>query len=263
MHRKDNDLSPWVSRVSFPTTELWSKLEQDSLPPEIWQEVFARYGSPIYSSLRAMGYDREKADDLTTSFFSEEVFAGRLLEKVRHRGSLRGLLQRALRNHVITQIRRARAKKRGGGSGVSLDTEASVRAASILDPETFVLYNEATAFITGVLHQLRQECLDRRLSLHWELFNARVLRPTFYGEAPVPIPELCRRLNIATAVEASNMIPTVTRRFKNLFRREMERHYGHEANVEEKLQELYDLFAKVETHSPQSIAAQEKNEDRK
>ena len=247
----NKEFLPWISRVDFPTTKLWTKLEQDVLTPEIWQEVLARYGSPVYSNLRAMGFGPDEADDLTVSFFSEKVFAGHLLENIKRRGSFRGYLRQALRHYVIDVFRKRHPKRRV----VALDIEAAIPAAPILNPELRCIHDEAKAFVTTVLDKLREECFDRGLHLHWELFEARVLGPTFYGEAPVPLPELCARLNIATPQDAANMIPAVKRRFRTVLKREIERRYSHEANAEEKLKELCELFATAERCSPHSTAS--------
>src|ERR1051326_582662 len=78
---------------------------------------------PLYAYLRRRGYTADQAQDLTQEFFTR-VLEGRYLDRAEQpeKGRFRSFLLTCLKFFVADQEDRQRARKRGGGQLVSLDS---------------------------------------------------------------------------------------------------------------------------------------------
>jgi len=86
-------------------------------------ELCRDYWRPVYSYLRAAGYDREDAEDLTQGFFVSAIQSDLFEKADPDKGRLRNYLIGALKHFVGSERRKANAMKRGGGVQIiPLDT---------------------------------------------------------------------------------------------------------------------------------------------
>ncbi|MGD2114697.1 MAG: sigma factor [Acidobacteriota bacterium] len=86
------------------------------------------YWQPVYAYLRARGFARQEAEDLTQGFFTRLIEKGTIGRARRERGRFRSFLLASLKHYVTNEWHRARAEKRGGGRPVvRLDSDAAER----------------------------------------------------------------------------------------------------------------------------------------
>ncbi|HUF60448.1 MAG TPA: hypothetical protein VMN36_00105, partial [Verrucomicrobiales bacterium] len=115
---------------AFATTH-WSRVlqasgtGQDSAQAAM-EELCRTYWRPVYSFVRARGFSKEDAQDLTQDFFSLLIFKHGLASADPARGRFRSFLMASVDNFLANQWDRSHAQKRGGGE----------RVFSLDDPET-------------------------------------------------------------------------------------------------------------------------------
>jgi RNA polymerase sigma factor (sigma-70 family) len=102
--------------VQFRETS-WSRIRLAKQKDTRSLEMFARdYRDPIYNYIRRAGVRETDAEDLTQEVFVR-VFADRVLERAdRSRGRFRSLLLSVTKHVMHGELRRRRAKKRGGSA---------------------------------------------------------------------------------------------------------------------------------------------------
>lgn len=82
---------------------------------EALEELCTAYWPPLHWHLRRLGFDEQRAEDLTQAFFAR-LLEKRLLDvSDRRRGRFRTFLLTALRRFVVNEWKHGTAVKRGGG----------------------------------------------------------------------------------------------------------------------------------------------------
>ena len=236
-------------RSTFEATR-WSEMHAlRGLSPEerkaALDELVGRYWKPVYCYLRRKGCDNEQAKDLTQGFFQEIVLGNRLVEQADEaKGRFRTFLLTALDRYVISVHRKQTAARRNPVAGMnSLDEmreETLPIVAKDMKPDEAFTYVWALQLLGNVLTNVREQCAQDGMGVHWKLFEVRVLDPIISGAEPVPLSELCRRLGVATPVKAENMIVTVRRRFQTAMRNRVREYVISDEEVE---LEIHDLMA--------------------
>lgn len=125
-----NDTRAGPGAAAFPATA-WTQVlrargsDADGARAAL-ETVCRAYWPAIYTFLRALGCDREEAQDVTQDFLARFISeAGGLHAIAPEKGRLRSYLRQALRHHLINARRDSRRLKRGGGGEVvSLDDAA-------------------------------------------------------------------------------------------------------------------------------------------
>jgi hypothetical protein len=84
------------------------------------------------------------------------------------------------------------------------------------------------------------------MEAHWQVFEARVVRPMLFGEPRVSYPRLVDRLDLKDAAQAANMMIAVKRRFVQTMLQQVAKTVGDPMQVEE---ELRALVRDLESHS--------------
>lgn len=116
------------SPTLFPETR-WSLVRDvrgrpDTLAQRALNELCRSYWYPIYAYLRGSGLSPEDAEDRTQAFFANLISHRSFDTLSPERGKLRAFLKAAARNFNLSEQRRDRAQKRGGGQiHISIDLQ--------------------------------------------------------------------------------------------------------------------------------------------
>lgn len=94
------------------------------------------YWHPVYAYLRAHGFERQEAEDLTQGFFTRLIEKGALRHARRERGRFRSFLLASLKNYLANERQRAGAKKRGGNHVLLRLEPEQVERRLLLQPVT-------------------------------------------------------------------------------------------------------------------------------
>ena len=212
---------------AFLTTH-WSLIEDARSPEEdkdgaLIGLLLERYWKPVYCYLRRKGYHNEEAKDLTQDFFHEVVLGHHLIDKADPaKGRFRSFLLMALTRYLINRHAEETAQKR-----IPKDKLASLEmtdeppeayhSASTLTPEDSFNYAWVSTLLERVLAEVESACHKDGKSVHWDLFNERILEPIMKDVEPPSMDDLCHKYGIAGRIKASNMIVTVKRRLQAVF----------------------------------------------
>jgi RNA polymerase sigma-70 factor (ECF subfamily) len=209
--------------------------------------LLKRYWKPVYCYLRRKGYDNEQAKDLTQGFFHRVVLGRSLIRKADpSKGRFRSFLLSALNRYLISVHEAETARKRIPQEKlVSLDV-ADVpelpAALTQLAPEESFNYAWVSTLLEEVLAEVEATCRQRDLTVHWQVFQDRLLHPALRGTEPPTMQEICERYGVAEPAQASNMITTVKRLFQTALREQVRRSVVSEAQVVEELEEIGQFF---------------------
>ena len=205
--------------------------------------LLQRYWKPVYCYLRGKGCDNEEAKDLTQGFFHEVVLGRGLVERAdQSKGRFRSFLLHALDQYIINerakQTAAARIPKDRPVSLEGIDPSKLPEDMLECDPSTSYNYAWVSALLDQVLSAVRRGCREGGLQTHWEVFSARVVRPILDGTVAPGMGEICARLGIEDTRQASNMIVTVKRRFRETLRRHIRNTVVSADQVDEELDEI-------------------------
>lgn len=101
----------------FPTTD-WQALtriqRQGIDASKLTEKIFSAYWHPIYGYIRAQGFSKQDAEDLTQEFLTKTARHDLLSKPRCERGRFRSYLARCISHFIIDVQRRNDAEKRGG-----------------------------------------------------------------------------------------------------------------------------------------------------
>ena len=235
----------------FMTTH-WSLVERAASPETDQDREFIglllkRYWKPVYCYLRRKGYDNDRAKDLTQGFFHEVVLERHLIEKVdAAKGRFRSFLLIALDRYMVNVYESDSAQKRSPrGKLVSLEFDdllelpSTVSAAASEQSFNYVWFTE---MLEGVLDRVEQGCHGDGQSVHWQLFQDRVLQPILEGTSPPSVEELCSRHEISDGAKLSKMIYTVKRRLRSTLQKMIRETVVSDDSIEAEWEEIKRFF---------------------
>jgi len=244
------------SRRAFLTTQ-WSLIEdikagQDS-DSVLINFLLEQYWKPVYCYIRRKGHNNEQAKDLTQDFFLEIVLNRNLVGRAEQaKGRFRSFLLFALNEYLSKQTLKETARKRvPKGRLVSLDVvEAPVlpQSVAMASAEDSYHYAWLSALLERVLEQVRAECEQQAMGVHWALFDQRVVRPTFGNQSAPSLSQLCQSYDIEDVKKASNMIVTVKRRFRTALLQHVRNTVISHEDAPEELEELLQFLPKSAQH---------------
>lgn len=218
----------------FPPTE-WTRMLSCPQREAVLADLCQRYWKPVYSYLRAMGFDNEQAKDMTQGFFTDKVLGQDLSRKAdREKGRFRSFLLRSVRNYAISVQRADRARPSPDGSRQTphMDT----------DPESEFTRAWANQLLQDVLQELEEECRQRNKTTHWHVFHDWLLDPDLGSERRT-ISDLCAKYGLKDASTAYHMIENVKRRFRCILRNHLSPLAGSDAEIEPEIREFIEIFS--------------------
>lgn len=240
------------NRGSFETTR-WTQIQAAKTHDlehrrESVNTLLTRYWKPVYCYLRRKGYNNADAKDLTQGFFHEIVLGRELLQRAdQTKGRFRTFLLTALDRYATSVHRKDTAKKRLPKQGLVLLDSGGLPDLPIPEskttPELAFHYVWATNLLDHVLAKIRDEYCSTDRATHWDVFQAKVLRPIFENAESPSLTELCAECGIENERKASNMVVTVKRRFASVLKRHLQQFVHSDSEVEEEIKELVEIFS--------------------
>jgi RNA polymerase sigma-70 factor (ECF subfamily) len=212
-------------------------------------ELLNAYWKPVYCYLRRRGYGNEEAKDLTQDFFQEVVLGRELIQQAdRAKGRFRTLLLRALDRYLVSVHRKTTARKRiPPARFVPLEDsglEALPPAVSGLDGPDVFNYAWITALLDGMLADVRAQCVQRGMGLHWTLFYERVVQPILEDRDPPRLADLCAHYGIDEPTRASSMIFSVKRQFQAALQQHLRDSVARDDDVQGEVGDLVQFLTR-------------------
>ncbi len=232
-----------MGRNEFPTTS-WSLVVAAGNPvdPDCRDALLRLcecYWYPVYVYVRRRGYPEQDAQDLTQDFFVR-ILEGRYLDRADpNRGRFRSFLLNSCKFFLADQADRARAQKRGAGAILPFEVASGEQQYRFepLDnetPEHIFERNWAIVLLDRVVACLRDEFVQ-----HGSLADFEKLKIFLLGQAEIPYGELARDMG-ATEGSTKVVIHRLRKRYRILFRREIEETVADPAEVDSEIRFLIE-----------------------
>jgi DNA-directed RNA polymerase specialized sigma24 family protein len=236
----------------FPVTH-WTEIfdaRSDNEPRRqaALEDLLTTYWKPVYCYLRSKGHDKEASKDLTQGFFHEVVLGRNLIQNAdRERGTFRTFLLMALERYAVSAQRAEKAKRRMPEGGLvrleGIEELSMPDAVHRGAPHEVFDYVWASSLLDRVLAEVGEECRTKGKSSHWQVFQARVLRPLMDDSKPPSLTQLCAEYGIPTETRASKMIVAVKRWFRAALRRHVRQFVDSDTEVDEEIRYLLSVFS--------------------
>jgi RNA polymerase sigma-70 factor (ECF subfamily) len=241
---------------AFLTTH-WSLIEgsksDDDRSRALIGLLLDRYWKPVYFYLRRKGHNNEEAKDLTQGFFHEIVLNRDLIQRAdQSKGRFRSFLLHALEQYLIDVRHKQNAQKRiPKDKLVSLDTVEETVFPHVhqdMTAEESYNYGWMSALLDRVLSDVEAKCLEQDMSIHWNIFNDRLVQPILKQQASPSLENICEKYGIAGRKKASNMTITVKRCFQAVLQEHVRNTVISDDQTREELQEIMQFFPKSAQH---------------
>jgi hypothetical protein len=237
MAKLKHDTSLGGAGRHFPATE-WTRILDTTARKAVLDELCTKYWKPLYSYLRCRGYANEQAKDLVQGFFTEKVIDQELIHSAdRHRGKFRNFLLVALRNHTVNVQRRNQDV-----SAVTLDN-AGIDPQSDLDSEREFNRAWAKTQLERVLEDLKQECVRKDRTVHWDLFHAWLIEPGLEQDR-AGMADLSAKCGLTNTTQAYKIIFRTKERFRSLLRERLRHLVDRDEDVDEEIGEFFKAFSR-------------------
>lgn len=205
-------------------------------------ELCQAYWYPVYAFVRRQGHAAADAQDLTQEFFARLIEGESLQAADPQKGRFRSFLLTLLKRMLVSEWRRERRQKRGGGAVVfSLDEhEAEERyrfePADPATPETVFERRWAEAVLDRVLTRLESEYRGHALGF-------ANLQPYLVEDKGVaPFAEAAARLGVTEAALKA-VVYRLRCRYGEVFRDEIAQTVEQPEDVEEEIRHLLAVLA--------------------
>ena len=226
-------------------TTTWTQIRalgegDDDQRDEAMAALIGRYWPAVYAHLRSQGQGSDAAAELTQAFFAEVVLDRGLFDKAeQQRGKLRTLLLTALKRFQIDKHRRGVAR----GSDITIPMDAlhleDARFGSAPPGDEHVFERRwAMGLFEEALRRCENHFRDSGRAAHWDLFEARILRPAISGNEPGPLAEMPEAMGFASPALAAAAVQVVKRRAMALLREVVAETVDNPVDVEAELAEV-------------------------
>ena len=206
------------------------------------EDLCRAYWPPLYAFLRRAGHEPDEAKDLVQGYIVRLLEREDLATVSPDKGRFRTYLLRGLRNHLVSEVRRETAQKRGGRNACfPLDTrnDEAVLAAGLaetLSPDVAFDRRWAETILDRSLEALRQEYNNRGKGRVYE-----ALKSALANEAE-DYSSLGRELSM-TAGAVAVTVHRLRLRLRELVRAEVAQTVGSEADLEEEMSNLLAILS--------------------
>ena len=240
----------------FLTTH-WSLIENsksdDNRNRSLIGLLLDRYWKPVYFYLRRKGHNNEQAKDFTQGFFHEIVLNRGLIQRAdQSKGRFRSFLLHALEQYLIDEGHKQNAQKRIPKDRlISLDTTKEAVFSEVhsdMTAEESYNYGWMSALLDRVLSDVEAKCHEQDMSIHWNIFNDRLVQPILKQQASPSLEDICGKYGIADRKKASNMTITVKRCFQAVLQEHVRNTVISDDQTREELKEIMQFFPKSAQH---------------
>jgi RNA polymerase sigma-70 factor (ECF subfamily) len=211
------------------------------------EKLCETYWYPLYAHVRRRGHLPEDAKDLTQAFFLRLLEQGSLANADPKLGRFRSFMLGGLDHFLISEWKKARAEKRGGGRELlSLDWAAAERRfdlepADRMPPDNDFDRRWATALLDEVLKQLESEYAGAG---NGELF--RSLKGALAGRRETqPYAQLAGDLAMSEAA-VKVAVHRLRKRYRALLQAEIGRTVNSAEEAREELEHLFRVLGGVQ-----------------
>ncbi len=210
---------------------------------EALERLCRAYWFPLYGYVRAKGFSREDAEDLTQEFFSKFLASDALRTVSQERGRFRAFLLASLNHFLANEWDRLRAEKRGGGhtllslDAASAEERLQIEPATDLTPERLYERRWALTLLDAVLERLRAEMIAAGKASLFEALRG------FLSDAAgtLSYAEAAARLGMTEAATRKS-VQRLRERYRELLRAEVAHTVGAPHEVESELRHLLAIF---------------------
>jgi DNA-directed RNA polymerase specialized sigma24 family protein len=191
--------------------------------------------------------DPTHAEDLLQSFISAKFLEANLAaEADRTKGKFRTLLLTALDRFVISEHRRASARKRGGCRSPAIDIDQiDVVASGEGSPSALFDVSWGRNLVGEAVRRMEAECrMSGRPDL-WGVFDCRFLSPILDGTPPAEYDELVQRFGFKSPSQASNALITAKRMFHRVLHSIVAEYARSPQEVDDELRDLCAILSRA------------------
>jgi DNA-directed RNA polymerase specialized sigma24 family protein len=206
-------------------------------------ELCRQYWYPVYAFIRHKGTDAPGAEDLTQSFFQILIERNILTYADPARGRFRSFLCAAVQRVMTDEWNKSNTLKRGGGKQITswdaLKAEDRYRHEPVnsASPDQIFDRTWAQTVASTVMGRLRQECSDVQ-AVRFDLVKGFLVKPT-------------DRTSVIQAASAAGisenamkaLIARMRSRYRELFRREIERTVESSEEVDIELRHIAKMLS--------------------
>lgn len=246
----NEDASPQTSAPARFEATRWSVViasAQTQVPgaKAALAELCRTYWQPLYAFARRRGLDHHRAQDTIQSFFLSLIENKSLSHADPLKGKFRSYLLASLQNHILTDITRNNAQKRGGGTQlISIDeedVESKFVAANLSSkaPAEDVFEREwAVAAVESAMTQLEADFVRRGKR---KVFLA--LKPFLISEQAIGAYEEAAKLLGQTTGAMRTGVHRLRQDFRTHLRREVAKTVESPDQIDEEMRHLRTVLA--------------------
>ncbi len=240
----------------MPTTQV-NLLESFAYNEAVKEQLYLLYWRPLCSFLIRKGYRQEDAEDYTQAFLTDILYGKNVIGRYdRNKGSkFRSYLISSFSHYIIDLQRKRREKT------LPCDEDGRVQIDSTVtdDPMHAFDLEWATGILQRAIHDVKTQCVQNGLKVHWTLYTERILIPNLERLPQPSLSELGAKYGIDSPQKIANMLVAVKRRFQNTIMRHLTNYTGSESDSEEELAYFFELFAKGMNTQEQDIELDEQD----
>ena len=230
-------------RGCFPSTH-WSLLGAVHGEPNPAQKaaldmLSERYWRPAYIYVRSRGIDRMKAEDIVQDFFANWLKRNLFGRADLRKGRFRSFFLTSLNNFVKNFLRHELSKRRMPPAGF-LNAETEVLPDS--NTPDAIFFRAFTADLTRqVLVDLEKEYTSSGKTMHFRIFQERLIFPVLEGIPPTPMKTLAQRYSVSEK-QVANYLLTARRAYRRLLETRIREYAASDTDIEAEISELFSYL---------------------
>jgi len=241
------------NRGRFQTTH-WTVIQEvhagdEDRVQQVIGDLLTDYWKPVYCYIRRKGYGNDTAKDLTQGFFQEVVLGYELIQRAdASKGRFRTLMLTALDRYLANVHRHQTAKKRIPSDRLipleKLGPGDLPEVPQDMTSEESFNYAWISELLDKLVSEVEMDCRHRGMTVHWNLFWERIIRPVLEDRGPPSMAELCAKHGVKEAPKASNMIFAVKRRFQAVLKRHIRQSVASDEEISQEMSELASFLTR-------------------